>query len=140
MYDLAHSAPAVSEADAAKSDWLPLGVFAMTKENRKDENWTVQLGVNKQGVLSGTYFNQENDGAHPLAGMVDKETHKAACSNNQMLFETSVDNLTEPQSTVMVHFGPGDSGVWQLVRLERPEASENQKPEALPTPPQHELP
>jgi hypothetical protein len=145
VYDLAHSAPAVSEADAAKSDWLPLGVFAMTKENRKDENWTVQLGVNKQGVLSGTYFNQENDGAHPLVGMVDKETHKAAWyfadgSNNQMVFETSVDNLTEPQSTVMVHFGPGDSGVWQLVRLERPEASENQKPEALPTPPQHELP
>jgi hypothetical protein len=145
VYDLAHSAPELSKDDAAKSDWLPLGVFSLSKEGKKEENWTVQLGVNKQGVLSGTYYNQANDGAHPLVGMVDKTTHKAAWyfadgSSDKMVFETSVDNLTEPQSTVMVHFGPGDAGVWQMVRLERPEASENQQPEALPTPPQHELP
>jgi hypothetical protein len=153
-FDLAHSAPAANQDDAAKSDWLPLGVFAVTKAGEKDENWMIQLGVNKQGVLSGTYYNQAKDSAHPLEGMVDKETHKAAWyfadgTENPMVFETSVDNLTEPQSSVMVHFGPGDTGVWQMVRLERPEAAQNQGHEAqqgqqgneaLPTPPQHELP
>jgi hypothetical protein len=151
VYDLAHSASSVSTDDAAKSDWLPLGVFAVTKAGRQDENWLIQLGVNKQGVLSGTYYNQVKDAAHPLEGMVDKTTHKAAWyfadgTENPMVFETSVDNLTEPQTTVMVHFGPGDVGVWQMVRLERPEAAQNEgqngQPghEALPTPPQHQLP
>jgi hypothetical protein len=150
-YDLAHSGPAVDAKNAAQSDWLPLGVFAVTKPGKQEENWMVQLGVNKQGVLSGTYYNQEKDSAHPLVGMVDQKTHKAAWyfadgTENPMVFETSVDNLTEPQTTVMVHFAPGDSGVWQMVRLERPEAAQNQGQqgqqgqEALPTPPQHELP
>jgi hypothetical protein len=151
VYDLAHSAPPVNADNTAQSDWLPLGVFAVTKPGRQDENWMVQLGVNKQGVLTGTYYNQDKDSAHPLLGTVDKQSHKAAWyfadgTENPMVFETSLDNLTEPQSTVMVHFGPGDVGVWQMVRLERPEAAQNQSQqgqpgqEALPTPPQHELP
>jgi hypothetical protein len=150
-YDLAHSAPAVDVKNDAQSDWLPLGVFAVTKPGKQEENWMVQLGVNKQGVLTGTYYNQEKDSAHPLVGMVDKDSHKAAWyfadgTENPMVFETSVDNLTQPQTTVMVHFAPGDMGVWQMVRLERPEATENQgQPapqgnESLPPPPQHELP
>jgi hypothetical protein len=150
-FDLAHSAPAIDPAKAAPSDWLPLGVFSVAKPGRQDENWMIQLGVNKQGVLTGTYYNQDKDSAHPLVGMVDKDSHKAAWyfadgTENPMVFETSVDNLTEPQTTVMVHFAPGDSGVWQMVRLERPEAQQNQGQaaqqgnEALPTPPQHELP
>jgi hypothetical protein len=158
VYNLAHSAPALSQEEAAKSDWMPLGVFAVTAEGKQDEQRMIQLAVSKQGVLSGTYYNQGNNGAHPLQGMVDQKTHRAAWyfadgTNDQMVFETSIDNLTEPQSTVMVHFAPRSVGVWQIVRLERPEASdrasagptpaqgkaESAQP-AQPTQPQQELP
>jgi hypothetical protein len=131
VYDLAHSAPALSQDQAAKMEWMPLGVFAVTSEGQQEEDRMLQLAVNKQGVLSGTYYNKSNNGAHPLVGRVDDQTHKAAWyfadgTNDQIVFETSLDNLTEPQSTMMVHFTPGNVGVRQLVRLERPEASATQ--------------
>ena len=69
--------------------------------------------------------------------MVDRDSHKAAwyladSSNNQLVFETSVDNLTEPQSTMMVHFDPQNAQVWNMVRIERPEAQQVSAPTASP--------
>jgi hypothetical protein len=128
VYDLAHSAPSIAQDEAAKMEWMPLGVFAVSREGQQDEDRLIQIAVNKQGVLSGTYYNKINNGAHPLVGMVDQKTQRAAWyfadgTYDQMVFETSIHNLTEPQSTIMVHFAPGNVGVWQLVRLERPEES-----------------
>jgi hypothetical protein len=118
-------------------DWQPLGVFAVSSEGQREEDRMLQLAVNRQVVLSGTYYNNANNGAHPLVGMVDQRSHKAAWyfaegTNDQLVFETSVENLTEPQSTMMVHFAPGSAGIRQLVRLERPEASQAQR--QLPAP------
>jgi hypothetical protein len=128
VYNLAHSAPSISQDEAAQTEWISLGVFAVTSEGKQEKDRMIQLAINKQGTLSGTYYNRSNNGAHPIQGTVDQRTHRAAWyladgANDQMVFETSVDNLTEPQSTVMVHFAPGNVGVWQMVRLERPESS-----------------
>jgi hypothetical protein len=128
-YDLAHSAPANQAAQGSADDWMSLGVFAVTPEGKQERDRMVQLAVSRDGALSGTYYNQTSDKAHPIAGMVDRQTHRAAWyladgTNDQMVFETSIDNLTEPQSTVMVHFNPGNVGVWQLVRLEQPQGAQ----------------
>jgi hypothetical protein len=122
VYDLAHGAPSLTPEEADKLEWLSLGVFSVTKAGDNDESRTLQLAVNKQGVLSGTYFNQKT-GAHPLVGMVDKQTQRAAWyfadgEFSNMVFETAIHNLTQSETTMKVHYDSDDSGVWQLVRLE----------------------
>ena len=134
IYDLAHAVPNISEQDAHNIEWSPLGVFAIAREDQQSDNHdrTIQLAVNKDGVLSGTFYSTKNgQAAHPLSGMVDEHTQRAAwafADNEQpkLVFETSIFNLTKPDSTMMVHYGPreSDTEVWHLVRLERPEASQ----------------
>jgi len=133
MYDLAHSVPQIDPGSAEKLDWSPLGVFAVARDNDRNEGdeRTMQLAVDKNGVLAGTFFNAQSKQAHPLTGMVDKRTQRAAWSfadgeQPKVVFETSVFNLTKPDTTMMVHFGPnsGDTEVWHLVRIERPEAED----------------
>jgi len=132
IFDLAHSVPQIDEQAAQQMDWAPLGVFAMTRgnEDQSSTQKTMQLAVNRDGVLSGTYYNTENGHVHPLAGMVDKRNQRVAWAfadgeHPQTVFETSIFNLTKPESTIMVHFGAAanQTEVWHIVRLERPEAS-----------------
>jgi len=130
VYDLAHSVPTIDPSAAEKMDWAPLGVFAaIPSGDRGNDSRTLQLAVNKNGVLSGTYYNATNGVVHPVAGMVDDRTQRAAWAyadgeHPEIVFETSIFNLTKSESTMMVHFGPSadETEVWQLVRLERPEA------------------
>jgi hypothetical protein len=130
VYDLAHSVPKIDPSDAERMDWAPLGVFAaIPPGDRGDDSRTLQLAVNKNGVISGTYHNAKDGVVHPVAGMVDDRTQRAAWAyadgeQPEIIFETSIFNLTKAESTMMVHFGPqaADTEVWQLVRLERPEA------------------
>ena len=127
IYDLAHDVPSISEADAEEMEWSPLGVFAVARATDNDSQRVLQLAVNQEGVLSGTYYNRENGHVHPVEGMVDERTQRAAWAfadgeHEATLFETSLYNLTEEESTMMVHFGPesGDSEVLHLIRLKQP--------------------
>jgi hypothetical protein len=129
VYQLAHSVPSVDPGVAEQMEWTPLGVFAATREGQPDDYRTLQLAVNKDGVISGTYFNPRTNQVFPVEGMVDDRTQRAAWTlvgsdSDHIVFETSVYNLTESQTTMMVHFGPSaeDAEVWQLVRLEQPES------------------
>jgi len=152
IFDLAHSVPQIDEQAAQQMDWAPLGVFAMTRgnEDQSSTRKTMQVAVNRDGVLSGTYYNTENGHVHPLAGMVDKRNQRTAWAfadgeHPQIVFETSIFNLTKPESTIMVHFGPAanQSEVWHIVRLERPEASGasgGSQPAANPAGPINDLP
>lgn len=134
VHDLAHSVPSVDANAAQQMEWQPLGVFAATPGSESTQR-TLQLAVNKNGVVSGTYYNPQNEHVHPLLGMVDERTQRAAWAfadgeHPDVVFETSIYNLTEQQSTMMVHFGPSanDTQIWRLVRLERPEATPSAQP------------
>jgi hypothetical protein len=140
MYDLAHSAPAIDESQAERMDWTPLGVFVAARDvsDNAAEERTIQLAVNKDGVIAGTYYNPKTDKAQALTGMVDSHSQRAAWTfvdeeHKGTVFETSVFNLTKPESTVMVHYGPASdkTEVWHLVRLEQPDISNvNAAPQA----------
>lgn len=130
VYDLAHSVPNISEAEAEQMDWAPLGVFVAMRQNEPDSQRAMQLAVNRDGVLTGTYMNRSNGHVHPLSGMVDERTQRAAWAfadgqQKEVVFETGIYNLTRDEASIMVHFGPSadDTEVWQLVRLEQPESS-----------------
>jgi hypothetical protein len=146
VYDLAHSVPNISEAEAEQMDWAPLGVFAAMRQNEADSQRAMQLAVNRNGVLTGTYMNRSNGHVHPLSGMVDERTQRAAWAfadgqQKKVVFETGIYNLTRDEASIMVHFWPSadDTEVWQLVRLEQPESSgdnaatpQSAAPQALP--------
>jgi hypothetical protein len=132
IYKLAHSAPKISEAEAAEMDWMPLGVFAVVNEKGVDSGRVVQLAVSKKGIITGAYFDKEEDLGHPVEGMVDERTQTAAWAMadgtiKELVVETSIYNLTEPECTVMVHFGPKRAEVWQFVRLEEPASGKEKK-------------
>lgn len=120
------NAPEVND-DAA--DWMPLGVFALSQGAADTSNVVLQLAVNKEGTIQGTYYNNDNDVTKPIKGVVDKKSQRAVWtfaddSNNAVIMETSIYNLTLDQTEVLVHFGKERTEQWLLVRLPEPPSQE----------------
>lgn len=142
---LAQRAPDWTPEQAAQVEWLPLGVFAVTRDGVPEGNLLVQLAVTKEGVIGGTVFNQATGKTFAAEGTVDKQSQRAVWSyvddkNVRIVMETSVYNLTQPESTGLIHYGPNDIQVIELVRLEQPTADAaapqaTTPAEALPVPP-----
>ena len=124
---LAESAPKIAPEAVAEVEWLPLGVFVMSRDGVVDNNLLVQLAVTKDGVIGGTVLNQATGVTFDIAGTVDKNSQRAAWTyvdeaGKKIAMETSVFNLTQPESTALLQKGPDDMQVVQLVRLEEPNA------------------
>ncbi len=124
---LADSAHATQ--DTASKDWLPLGVFALSQGDTDESNMMIQLAVDKEGVIEGTYYNTSTDVKRPIKGMVDKKSQRAAWTfadgkNTDIIMETGLYNLTKDETQVLVHFGPDITQKWRLVRLEQPKSGE----------------
>ena len=111
---------------ADKTEWLPLGVFALSRGDTGASNTVLQLAVSKEGVISGTYYNSDTDIARPVKGTVDKKTQRAAWTfadgkNTNIVMETGINNLTQDQAELLVHFGKDMAQQWLMVRLQEPE-------------------
>jgi hypothetical protein len=122
---LAQSAPDLTPEQAVQIEWLPMGVFAVSREGVVDNNLLVQLAVTKDGVIGGTVHNQATGESFDIEGTVDKQSQRAVWTyvdenNNRIAMETSIYNLTQPESTALVHNGPEDMQVVELVRLDAP--------------------
>ena len=106
-----------------QDDFMPLGVFAMAQEQGSVSNNLFQLAVNKDGILRGNYYNGLNDTATPLYGSVDKKTQRAAWTvgdKKNVVYETGFANLSQNETTMLVHFGKDKTQQWTLVRMEQP--------------------
>lgn len=120
----------LSETPEVRDDpeqWMPLGVFALTPGASEASDMVLQLAVNKDGVLQGTYYNASNDITKPIRGIVDKQSQRAVWTfaddqNNSVIMETGVYNLTQDQTDVLVHLGTNRTEQWLLVRLNEPAA------------------
>lgn len=112
-------------ADASPEDqWLPLGVFALTKPEAPSNNLTLQLAVDKQGVIRGNYTDSSTGTTQAVQGSVDKETQRAAFTigdQTQDVVETGIYNLTKDEAPVLIHFGKERTEQWLLVRLKQPQ-------------------
>jgi hypothetical protein len=131
---LADKAPEATKAE--EEEWLPLGVFALSKGNVAESNMVLQLAINKEGVISGTYYNTNTDIGRPVKGMVDKTSQRAAWTfadgkNTDIIMETGLYNLTQDQTEALVHFGKDKTQQWLMVRLKQPEEEKqaDKKPE-----------
>ncbi|HVJ81527.1 MAG TPA: mu-protocadherin- cell-suface protein, partial [Planctomycetia bacterium] len=125
---LATVPPPASEAEAAAAEWMPLGTFAVsTNSSDAQPTRTVQLAVDRKGIISGTVFNSETGQAQSVQGQVDKNTQRVAFrigENENVVVETGLYNLTQEEAPAMVHFGTDKTENWLLVRLEHPDNSE----------------
>ena len=121
---LATVPPPPDETQAAQAEWMPLGTFALSSnENDTQPQRIVQLAVDKQGVISGTWYNQKTDKTSTIQGQVDKETQRVAFrigDNEQIVAETGLYNLTQNEAPLMVHYGPDKVENYLLVRLDAP--------------------
>ncbi|MBM4097752.1 MAG: hypothetical protein FJ261_13375 [Planctomycetes bacterium] len=113
-----------------KDTWESLGVFAMVRAEEKDPSNYIQLAVNKDGILRGSYYNSISDTNEKVKGAVDKKTQRAAWTigdKKQPVYEAGIMNLTREQTTALVH--KGDDKVEQLL-LFRIKPEDGQEPEA----------
>lgn len=125
---IVEQAPNLTPDEAAELEWLPLGVFAIARDGARQSDVTVQLAVTKDGIIGGTAYDQRTGTAYPIEGSVEKQTQRAVWSytndrNRRIVMETSIYNLTQPESTGLVHYGPNDMQVMEIVRLEQPDAN-----------------
>lgn len=111
-------------------DWLPLGVFALTKPDEAKSDVTIQLAVNKEGIIRGNSTDTATKKNQVIQGSVDKKTQKVAFTvgdNSTEVVETGLYNLTKDEAPILIHFGSDRTEQWLLVRLKNPDASTAQQ-------------
>ena len=109
--------------DRIEQDWLPLGVFGLSNQSTGEPTTFVQLAVNKDGVIAGTYSNSVTNEALPVTGAIDPNTQRAAWfigDDRNTVFDTGAYNLSQPETQVLVHFGLTNQQVWLMVRMPEP--------------------
>jgi hypothetical protein len=131
-YEQASTLANQGEQAAASPDeqWLPLGVFALTKPDQTSSNITIQLAVNKQGVLRGNYTDSQSGQTQVIQGSVNKETQRVAFTvgdNATNVYETGLYNLTKDESPALLHEGANQTEQLLLVRLNNPNANTEQQ-------------
>jgi hypothetical protein len=123
--DLATVPPPKNLEAAKNTQWLPLGTFVLsTNEKEADSSRMIQLAVSKDGIISGTYYDEKTDKAQPIQGRVDKETQRVAFrigNDDQTVYEAGLFNLTHNEVPLLVHSGVNEADLNLLVRLEKPQ-------------------
>ena len=72
-------AASAAQAQPENSEWLPLGVFAITQDGQPsgvEPTLFMQLAISKEGVISGTFKNTATDQVQTLEGMADKKSQR----------------------------------------------------------------
>ncbi len=118
---------------AQNEDWLPLGVYAVIAEPTQTQtDKTMQLAVNKDGVIRGNLYDALSDKVTPLIGAVDKKTQRVAVKmeeNDTIVLETGLYNLTNDKAPALVHFGADRQEGRTLIRLKPPEEQTQPQPQ-----------
>ena len=108
-------------------EWMPLGVFALSREGISDTQAVIELAVSKTGVIAGTYHNEASGVSRPIKGTANLETQRAAIGfadgkNTDVVVDTGLYNLTQDEAPGLMHFGTDQSEPVLLVRLQQPAA------------------
>lgn len=107
-------------------DWLPLGVFVLTDTQSGQGDIYLQLAVDREGLLAGTYYNASTGNSLPVWGKVDPQSQRAAWligESSGTVMETGIYNLSQEAASVLVHYGTQRDETWMLVRLPEDEVT-----------------
>lgn len=125
--EFSQQADTIAETGAAAAPtptdkWLPLGVFALVRNEQQHPQLIMQLAVNQNGTLRGNYTDEVTDSTLPIHGAVDQQTQRAAWTigdNKYSVIEAGLKNLTESEAPALIHKN-GATQRWLLVRLAQP--------------------
>src|SRR5262249_21722680 len=121
--------------EPSDSSWLPLGVFAMVRNEQQHPHLIMQLAVNRQGMLRGNYTDEVTETTQPIHGAADEITHRAAWivgNHKTSVMEAGLSNLAEGDAPALIHKS-GKTDHWLLVRLDQPPAAAGAVPIAPPS-------
>jgi hypothetical protein len=82
-----------------------------------------QLAINKGGTVRGNYYNAISDSTQPVSGGLDKQTQRLAWTIGERkdpVYKAGLYNLTQEQTTLLVHFGKDRTEQYKLFRIEQP--------------------
>jgi len=121
--EIVESAPEVENPD--DMEWLPLGVFALSENSKSDAtpNLFLQLAVSKEGIVAGTLNNKTTDETESVEGMLDQKSGRAAWTivgKTTPIMETKIEDLTENETNMLVHFEDGTTQEWLMLHMEKP--------------------
>jgi hypothetical protein len=106
-----------------EQEWLPLGVFAMVQGEETTAYNLFQLAINKEGIVRGNYYNALTDSTEPVYGSVNRNNQRAAWTvgdKKSPVYEAGIGNLTDEQTTMIVHYGKDRAQQFTLFRIEQP--------------------
>jgi len=102
------------EVSIPKEDqWRSLGVFALARAEETNPSTFMSLAIDKDGLIRGTYYDAVSDTNTNITGKVDKKTQRAAWTigdKKTPIYETGLQNLTQKQTTILVHRDDGKGG------------------------------
>lgn len=104
--------------------WQSLGVFALARADEKNPSNFIQLALNKDGVVRGTYYNAVTDTNMKISGQLDKKTQRVAWTvdgKKKPVYEAGLNNLTQDQTTILVHQTNDKVEQMLLVRVNDPD-------------------
>jgi hypothetical protein len=107
-------------------NWMPLGVFLLTKSGQKDSHDVFQLAINKQGIIRGNFQDSANGKTEAVQGSADLKTQRVAftvADKPNTVIETGLYNLTKDEAPALVHLGANETEQWLLVRVKNPDAT-----------------
>ncbi len=110
--------------------WKSLGVFALGRADEKNPSNFIQLGLSKDGVVRGTYYNAVTDTNLKITGQLDKKTQRVAWvvdGKKKPTYEAGLNNLTQDQTTILVHQANGKVEQMLLVRVNEPDENSPEK-------------
>ncbi|WP_254507157.1 hypothetical protein [Anatilimnocola floriformis] len=117
------AAAGTAAAVGPNDKWLPLGVFAMVKNDQQHPQLILQLAVNQTGVVRGNYTDEVSDRSYPIHGGVDKNTQRISWTvggNTTNVMEAGLGNLSQGEAPALLHKN-GKTERWILVRLQQPQ-------------------
>jgi hypothetical protein len=102
---------------------MPLGVFALGPDEQRAavSNMFIQLALNRNGEVGGTYYNSSTDETFEIDGEVDPETQQIAFNlsdnPNTPMVITGLYNLTQDETDATIQFPDGTEQTWVLIRI-----------------------
>jgi hypothetical protein len=107
---------------APDEKWQPLGVFAMVQGEETTSNDIFQLALDQNGVLRGNYYNATSDSTTPVTGSLEKQSQRVAWTlegKKSPVYETGLYNLTQAETTMLVHYAKDRTEQYKLFRVEQ---------------------
>jgi hypothetical protein len=102
-------------------EWMTLGTYSLSSNQNAPPSVMLQLAVDHAGELRGVYYDSFTNTTHNVIGTLNPKTKQAQWSfdtNQDVTFQTSMDQLLQPTGSVAVNLTTGQQQ-WQLARVDQ---------------------